>query len=460
MDKLKIVSELFAIPYNDNYIIYAPLKHIVFVANSAAVRLIQYIQRGKEIEEDIDTKVILEQLRSTRIIEGTPEVIPPKPSAKEFSPTLVTLFPTSNCNLRCVYCYASAGENPRYMPWEIAKSAIDLVVNNAQTKGTNVSVGFHGNGEPTFNWRLFTRCINYAKETTQKNNLKLHTASATNGILTEKQVDWIIGNMNSLNISFDGPKDIQDQQRPMKDSGGSYDVVFNTVKQLDTADFHYGIRATITKKSVRRMTEMVHFFHENFKTKHLHFEPLYFCGRCKHTGWDAPPMDIFIGEFIKALEVAESFGIKLIVSGMRLDTITVFFCGSSTGNFTVTPDGWITACYETTSVQDPYANLFFFGKYNEATGKFEIFQDRFEFLRNMTIHNIEYCADCFCKWHCAGDCPHKSIVPNDYNQRRGTDRCQMVQELTKYQLIRLLSDDKYKYSLKVKPEIYELNNSK
>jgi uncharacterized protein len=69
----------------------------------------------------------------------------------------VVLFLTNQCNLRCTYCYASSGDHPgRRMTWEVARAAIDRVLLDvAKRKGSALTLGFHGGGEPSMIWPGF-----------------------------------------------------------------------------------------------------------------------------------------------------------------------------------------------------------------------------------------------------------------------------------------------------------------
>ena len=72
-------------------------------------------------------------MTSAAAADGEPATADPPAAA--LRPTAVTLFLTSACNLRCVYCYASGGEQPRYLDEQVALDAIDFVVDNAVADG-------------------------------------------------------------------------------------------------------------------------------------------------------------------------------------------------------------------------------------------------------------------------------------------------------------------------------------
>ncbi|MBC8179613.1 radical SAM protein [candidate division KSB1 bacterium] len=434
MKKPKLTAELFTFPHNGKHVIYAPFRHVMVLGNEATVNLLADIKNGTFRKTGTDEeKKTLKILREKGIIDGEPEKHPVSPNSQEFHPTAVTLFPTNQCNMSCIYCYASAGEaRPKNMPWTMAKAAIDIIAENARKLNQNrFSVGFHGGGEPTLPWSFFTKCVEYSKELGEKIGKKVTCSVATNLVFTSKQVEWIIKNMDSLSISLDGTPDIQNIQRPLANGKESYDIVANNIKILDEAKFNYGLRSTITKFNVLRLKEIVSLFLDEFNPRSIQFEPLFLCGRCQTTNVEAPDAKVFIREFLKANKLAEKKKMKLAYSGLRLGGVTSTFCGACGSNFCVTPEGNVTSCFEVVEKDDPRSQLFFYGIWKAKEKKYEFWEDKRQHLASFNAANIPYCADCIAKWHCAGDCLAKVSYTSDVEGDRGSERCWMNQEITK-----------------------------
>lgn len=166
-------------------------------------------------------------------------------------------------------------------------------------------------------------------------------------------------NFSEISLSFDGPEDIQNYNRPLVGGKGSFARVLETIKRLDERSFPYGIRTTVTNMSAGYMDKIVDFLGRTCKTKRIHFEPVFSCGRCNYTKIDSPSANDFIEGFRKAQEVADNCGISLFYSVSRLDTITIRFCRVSDDSFCVTQDGDVTSCYEVCSKDDPRSKTFF-----------------------------------------------------------------------------------------------------
>lgn len=438
-DSYKITCDLFEVPYKEEHkILYAPRLGFACVANLDLLNLLAGLptrDTGSLTREECE---ILDFLDQKGILNGSQESPISSNPPKQFIPTQLTLFPTNQCNMRCSYCYASSGEEKsNIMNLAIAKSAVEILIKNLKKRKMKLlSLGFHGGGEPLSVWNLITRIVNYCKKRCQVEDLQFSVSSATNGILNEKQLKWIVRNFSSLNISFDGLPRVQDYHRLLLNGDGSFKLVDRTMRFLDECNFHYAIRSTISSYNLDLMRESLDFIGQNYKTKTVHFEPLFYCGRCRTSGVMNPDLDKFFQYYCDCEELSARYGISLTYSGSRIENLTNTFCGVAKDNFAVTPDGDITACYEVTSKDDPRSQTFFIG-YIDKNGKLIINEAKRHYLHSLTVDHLEYCQNCFAKWHCAGECVAK-IGHQNYRGARGHDRCELNRDLTAYRLTNLI----------------------
>ena len=73
---------------------------------------------------------------------------------RELTPSEVTLVLTTDCNLRCRYCYQDA-KGPRAMSWPVLQAALEAV---SGPPPRPIAVSFTG-GEPTLNWESIERAV-------------------------------------------------------------------------------------------------------------------------------------------------------------------------------------------------------------------------------------------------------------------------------------------------------------
>jgi uncharacterized protein len=439
-DKYAVTCDLFTIPYKDDLqLLYAPRVGFLCEANRDVIGLLADIDSVHAESLNAEQKKVLDYLEMNGVLNGSKEAVIEKKKPGEFLPTRVTLFPTNQCNLRCIYCYASAGDlEPVTMDWHYAVSAVDTIIRNAKKLGDNfVSVGFHGGGEPLFPWTFVKRVVEYTEQECTKNGLRWSVFSATNGLLSEKQLEWIIQHFSDLNISFDGLPQVQDYHRPLPDGKGSFQFVDRTFRYLDEHGFNYGIRSTFSDYNLDLMEESFDFIVQHYKPRTIHFEPVFQCGRCMTDEGYRVNLEKFARYFRKIEDKNRDGKLRFTYSGCRIETLSNAFCGVSQDGFSVTPDGYITSCFETTSLDDPKSKFFFYGKINEK-GEIILNESKRNYLLGLTVENLDYCADCFAKWHCAGDCVAK-LGHNDLTGERGHERCHLNRQMVKDKLISILN---------------------
>ena len=437
-------EELFVVPNTEGALfLYAPLRRIVVSLNRDAVNSVaKYLQNGDASLEPVDSRVV-QQLRDAGLFTEPVPHPPTTPDDYVFRPHEVTLFPTTRCNLRCIYCYADGGTRCVDMPWEVAEAAIEHVIANARAVGRDdFIVGFHGGGEPLVNWDLVQRATLYARRRAEEVSLDVKIHCATNGVMSPAQREFIAENFTGINISFDGPDDIQDRQRPLANGDGSFPHVMETIEFFREAGFPFGIRITLTEESSSRLCEIVRFIHEHCpQLDQVHVEPVWQCGRCQTTGERPPTEEQFIADFIEAYELAHDLGFSLFYSGARLDVLTNKFCAAPGDGFSVTPEGFVSSCFEVAESSDPRADLFHYGRYDEDQKEFTIDRDRVARLRRLRVENIPQCQDCFCKWHCAGDCLAKALSGTRPDDHAGSPRCNLNRAITQFQLKRVANGE-------------------
>ena len=441
--------ELFVLRDERGPILYAPLGNLMARANESAIAAALAYAADPLAKDtmDSDARTVVETLEQSGFFMARP--LPHHEVG--FRPAQVTLFPTNNCNLRCSYCYAFGGEGGGNgepivtMHPDVAKRAVDLVVKNARERAAegepvrNALVSIHGNGEPFCAFDLVQQIVWYGQDLAERYGFPVLFNAASNGVLSDEQLDFVVANFNSINISFDGLPEFQDANRPVAGGRGSFAHVDRTIKRLVESSVGFGIRTTVTAAMVDRMPDIVAFVGERYPgLEQLHFEPVWECGRCATSADTMPDSATFTRRYLESLEVAKKVGVRLVFSGARQDIVGDTFCKVSSGSFTVTPTGDVTACYEVSYRSDPRAERFFFGRFDHEVGDFVFDQEKLDELSTLNVHNMPYCSDCFCRWHCAGDCAAKVLEGITPQQHHGSVRCEISRALTLNQIQRKL----------------------
>ena len=122
----------------------------------------------------------------------------------------LTVILTSQCNLRCRYCYQNS-KKPRSMDWEALRASLDLMLESGHEK---VSVSFMG-GEPLLEFSLMRRGIEYVGEDRAPPVHAPQYSASTNGtLLTERTSPSWKKHHVKTQLSIDGVEGAQDLRAP------------------------------------------------------------------------------------------------------------------------------------------------------------------------------------------------------------------------------------------------------
>ncbi len=427
--------ELYVIPVGedetDKFIIYRPLLGLAFVGNRAMAGLAQHIARQGEAEDGVANGRSLTALSFLRQI-GFLEADPPAPGAPDstFAPTMAVLLMTNQCQLRCTYCYAAAGEWPQAeLTSEQGFAAIDAVCENARRLGhRQFEISFHGGGEPTLAWSVLQQCVVYARQKPIPARITL----TSNGVWSARQRQWIFQHLDGLTLSWDGTPQTQDRQRPFASGRGSADMVRHLITELDRAHFPYGIRLTATAPWPA-FVDGVRFICEQTNCQSLQVEPAFNTARGGHGRPEATDCQAFVDAFMVALDVAQQHGRRLMYSGARLGLVTSSFCTAPYNALIIGPGGALVSCYEVTAVTHPLAPLSAIGRY--ARDEIHIHEPARQQLHSLMAARRHTCQDCFCYWSCAGDCYTRAFQSGPNGHLKRGARCDMNQAITRRMLL-------------------------
>lgn len=180
----------------------------------------------------------------------------------------ITFIVTKDCQLACKYCYLVGKNEQERMSWEIAKAAIDYILDDERDfRESSVVWDFIG-GEPFLEIDLIDKICDYIKvELYRKNHHWFNSyrfSFSTNGINydSEKVQNFITKNHShlSIGITIDGTKRKHDLNRIWKGSGkerGSYDDVVSNIPLWLEQFPGAGTKVTISSPDIPYIKESV-----------------------------------------------------------------------------------------------------------------------------------------------------------------------------------------------------------
>ncbi len=437
-------TDVFTIPYKDGYILHIPEPGLVAGVDAHFCGIIEDLKQNRPIEDTANNRELLTVLETLQVF--APKPVPAAEPPAEYRPTDVTLSLTSRCHLRCVYCYARAGDKIQDMPTEIIDAALYFVADNTVWHERNsFIVGFHGEGEPTANWPLFRHAIEQAKRLARERGLEVTFTMSSNGIWSPAQREYLADCFANISLSFDGPSEIQDAQRPMASGAPSFPTVFENLQFLESKGVDYGIRATVLPTGLDSMVPFLNLISEELECNYVHFEPVFFTGRGIDHDLGVASTDAFYQGFLDAYQKAVTrggeLGISVTYSGCRATHFSTNFCGS-TGpdpNFFVSTSGIVSSCFEIIDPTSAKGQFTVYGRYDPGARRFVFDHEKLEQLWRFGVDSIAHCKDCFARWNCSGDCFARSDISLENGAivaSQESPRCQANRETTLQELVR------------------------
>jgi uncharacterized protein len=423
--------ELKIIPVDsdDHLIIYRPLIGLAFIGNQSMADYC--VKHGFDLpkSEGSDNKEIIRFLLEIGFFLPDNE-----PSYPDLIATSAVLLLTNRCQLKCTYCYASAGESePKKLSRKSGIAVIDFVCNQAAIHNRgSFKVEFHGGGEPSLEWQLLQYLVQYAR----RKSIPAEISLTSNAIWTVPQCEWITRNIDKLSISMDGTPETQNHQRPFRNNQPSSGFVMKNLHRLDALGFTaYGIRMTVCDPWIH-LGKDVKFIYENTKCRSIQVEPAFNILRGTHLPPSENQYAQFAKAFLDAYDLSKELGARLTYSGARPGVISRNFCSSPFNALVVNPDDCIVACYEITNSKHPLAEIASFGKIQDDMVHIDE-QKRTHFHDLLGERFNTVCKDCFCRWTCAGDCFSRAF-PESGGHLSSSSRCLMNREITKNMILNLI----------------------
>jgi uncharacterized protein len=418
---------------DERFIVYRPLAKVAFVGNRAMadVALAASGERqGQPPQRDGGASVAFLK----RIGFLVPDPPAPRRLSTKFRPTTAVLLMTNQCQLRCTYCYAAAGEAPQQgLDPELGRVVIDHVCRVAVEEGrAGFDVSLHGGGEPTFAWAPLQACVEHARS----RELPARITMTSNGVWSRHQRDWIIDNLDAVTLSVDGAPETQDVQRPFFTGRGSSRVVLGSVAELDRRRFPYAIRLTATAPW-ERLASNVRFLCETTSCPAIHVEPAFSASRGGHTEPTEQDCADFARSFLEAFSIATAAGRRLAFSGAQLAAIAATHCSAPYDALIVTPRGDLVTCYEVTDRAHPMAGLSTIGRV--VDGEVVVREDARRRLHALLEERRDRCASCWAHRTCAGDCYVRAMDPDEGGHLSYSNRCLINRSLTRDLLLTLIA---------------------
>ncbi len=336
-----------------------------------------------------------------------------------FSSTCLHIFVVTNaCNQQCKYCQAQNGEKIpcEKMPRGIAKRAVDIALSSP---GRYLTFEFQG-GEPLLNFDVIKFIIEYTQS--KKGNKEISFNIVSNlTLLNDEIISFIKQHNIGISTSLDGPKEIHDFNRPIKNTISSpHDLTCTGIKQLRQRGIEVGAIQTTTKKCLFHAKDIINEY-EKMQFSQIFIRPLTPLGKANRywseIGYTAGEFVEFYKECFSHILDLNRQGIlikeghaSIMLSKILSNSPQNYMelrspCGASVGQVAYYCDGNIYTCDEGRMLAEMGDNAFKLGDVNTSTYEELI---RCPNCRAASVASITEsmpgCCDCAYQPYC-GVCP-------------------------------------------------------
>ncbi|MGL5711680.1 MAG: radical SAM protein [Paraclostridium sp.] len=189
-------------------------------------------------------------------LESKKRVIPTLKEYPDDQLCLLSFLSSSNCNLKCKYCFANDGSynecNTRNMSQKIYRDTLHKVLEKYPNGIKTIS--FFG-GEPLLNYNEIKDFVLYCEKIFKEKSLEPPVFSLTTNatLINDSMVEFFNNHNFSLGVSIDGHKSINDMARIHKSGNDSvYDNVIKGLTKLNIPNkkFKIAIQGTINKNHI------------------------------------------------------------------------------------------------------------------------------------------------------------------------------------------------------------------
>ncbi|MBQ9342486.1 MAG: SPASM domain-containing protein [Lachnospiraceae bacterium] len=242
-------------------------KYLLFNSRTGCLSLLdeEHYKAFKSFpDKDIADEDFKKQLRRCGYVvdklEDEHDAIRYKMYRARFKDSLLSLViaPTINCNFACTYCYEKTCKETEMMTPEVYDKIIEYIEEKVDDL-TKLDITWYG-GEPLMAVKIISVMNKRIKEICSKYNIELTESMITNGyLLTEENIQFLNENdINSIQITLDGSKEVHDTRRVLKSGKGTFDRILENLKlcsKLYTG--HIDLRVNVDKQNIVKVDTLM-----------------------------------------------------------------------------------------------------------------------------------------------------------------------------------------------------------
>lgn len=259
------------------HMLYNSLTNTFAEADEVTLEALQAIRKDPHGYDFTDLDEFLAQLRDTKVLvedgeeQAALNIRRMQRTKANFSTKgmSLTIAPTLSCNFACTYCYQQGLELPEMSP-ETQAAIIEHVRQEAPKE---LGVVWFG-GEPSLRFGLIKRLTAQFKEVVEQ----YRAAMITNGYLMDGDMIASLDDLKveNIQITIDGPQDIHDARRVLKEGGGpTFERIMENIGRLLDSPWQgaLALRINVDKENLDRYAQTHNMLLKKFASQRLSIYP-------------------------------------------------------------------------------------------------------------------------------------------------------------------------------------------
>lgn len=338
-------------------------------------------------------------------------------SLKE-QPIEFTILPTTDCNLKCTYCFQGHDKEQLVMDDEKLNTVFECIKTMKSKENAKAAISLFG-GEPLMqkNYSTVKKIFDFA----ENDNIE-HISITTNGVDLHHYLDLFsekIELISCIGITLDGPESVHERLRVSKNGEPTFNKILDNIEKVLEMGIDVFVRVNVDHNNVNYVRELISILDKRFS---LFTEFSCYLALVTHK-MKKGENDVSLSDLSKLVtELSNEYSfITTAGLGVIQHVLAAFkgqeqvlmprfgYCEATDGkHYAFSPDGYIYSCNE------------LIGNREHAIGVFEpelkIFNSEVQKWKENSVLNRDSCKKCAISLICGGGCRIQNISNETYDR--------------------------------------------
>jgi sulfatase maturation enzyme AslB (radical SAM superfamily) len=323
---------------------------------------------------------------------------------------------TTQCNIKCSYCYNFYNKSPIHMPPDLAVSFLKDYLKYDVDRDIDQHYQFvFSGGEPTINPEAIFSVVDYA----DKAKIDFLPTLLTHGILSEKLLEQFIERNFLFQLSYDGGNNNYRQTVSGKMINQPLQRAFERIAK---SGLPIVLRATITQANIDHMTDIIHFAKQH-SVGFVMFDTCDFSGNAIEYEVARARAQQYVDAYFEAIDVAGALQIEVAMPELMRFKLQGRY--QQMPKVVLLPDGTLTTTTRYLSAQAAGVKKSVIGHVDIDQG-IQLDQGAIHTMVSHSVENLErHCVSCQSYIYCRGRNQNLQLFREEIAEKKDEYRCEI-----------------------------------